>query len=215
MNSRPDRLWIGSVALLCLLCAAPAQPKSLRARTAIKKFERSVDAAQMTYDRAVAAARKELRAEMDAAIDAAMRAKRLDDAKAIEAARDARVVGKLRTNQAADGLVGTWRVTWTDGSERTYEIDAAGDVAWGDKRRPLQRRPGSGGVVTDPGLDGASVERFTRAEDRLLVELFKPAAGPGSERPALIGIGVLVNDQGAADARLPVSPDPGRSSSDR
>lgn len=66
-----------------------APPKSSKAKAALKKYDRAVEKAKADYDRAVAAAGKELRGELDVSLKAAMKAGTLDEAKRIEAAMPA------------------------------------------------------------------------------------------------------------------------------
>jgi hypothetical protein len=80
---------LATVLTLPLLTSAAGDdpgPKSPKAKAALRKYDRSVERAKAEYDRAVAAAAKDLRSELDVALKAAMSAGSLAEAKAIEAA---------------------------------------------------------------------------------------------------------------------------------
>jgi hypothetical protein len=61
-------------------------PRSPAAVAAVKKYERATAKAREAYQAALAAAGRDLKGEMDAALKGAMRAQNLEEAKAIEAA---------------------------------------------------------------------------------------------------------------------------------
>ena len=92
MKQAMGAVTVGFVMLAC--CAARAAekaedagtPRSPAAVAAMNKYERATAKARDAYQAALAAAGRDLKGEMDAAIKGAMRAQNLGEAKAIEAA---------------------------------------------------------------------------------------------------------------------------------
>ena len=209
----PRRLLGVLLLTLPMLVAADtpksAGPRSPKAKAAIRKYERSVEKAKAEYDRAVAAAAKELKAELDVALKAAMKAGSLEEAKRIESARPSAPAGQASAPgrgggggaAAAAGMAGRWRVTYVNGSERTYAVDGDGSVTWDGQRAQLTKTP-SGIANDDNTLDRGARERYTLIEgDRLLVEHFRPAGTFPDGKPDQIGIGRRIADDPAPARR--------------
>lgn len=166
------------------------QPKSPKAKAALKKYDRAVEKAKADYDRAVAAAAKELNGELDVALKAAMKSGTLDEAKRIEA------VGKSiamptpdKTSRSIEGLVGTWEIRYANQTERTYTIDKRGLLTCGGKQGHLVPTPN--GIANPVGFENGKRERYTpTADGRLLIEHFAPDSTFPDGAPDQIGVGV-------------------------
>ena len=131
---------------------SPELPKSPKAKAAIKKYERALDAAKAEHDRATAAARKELNGQLDAAIKDAMKAGTLDEAKRIEAAKveaegDA---GATATRLEKELVDMKWQ--WHAGARPVISFSSKGwhDPHWGDKYGPVRVRDSRTVDVLDP-----------------------------------------------------------------
>lgn len=134
------------------------RPKSPKATIALKKYDRAVEKAKADYDRAVAAAAKELRAELDVALKGAMKSGSLDEAKAIEAAMPPRrlsaaVRDRLVIHRAAFGVPGGKEVDVSDAVRSACERGVVRDLYAAMAKVP-DPAPGQLKVVTISGAYG-------------------------------------------------------------
>jgi hypothetical protein len=135
-------IGLGFIIVLCLGVRAAEKveeaagvPRSPAAVAAVKKYERAAARAREAYQAALAAAGRDLKGEMDAAMKAAMRAQNLDEAKRIEAA--------VRQAEASAG---------TGAGGGTFVVKA---VLYGgpDKRFDLTQDLAKAGWVRDGSVD--------------------------------------------------------------
>ena len=174
---------------------APDPPRSLKAKTALKKYDRAVEKARLAYDQAVAAATKELNGELGAALKQAMQAGSLEEAKRIEAAQSARPAAAAaaggRSGGGGDqrGMIGTWSVRYTNRTERTYTISADGRLSVeGGATTKLARPEAGGGLLLD--FNDGKVERLRLVDGTmLLIEHFNRKSDLANGNFDVLGIG--------------------------
>ena len=172
---QPTRLAAVAVIALAFVAAGDAEPQSLRAKNALRKFDRAVQRADAARDEAVALAGATLAQELDEALKAAMKAGSLEEANAIKSAKEARAKSKPRGLAAVATLDGRWNVIYGNGIKRRYAFKGE-HFEWIEKD---QTRPGTltrddGAFLLDTG-DG-KVERWTPVAERCFVEHFNPKA---------------------------------------
>jgi hypothetical protein len=162
------------VIVLILIAAGDAEPRSLKAKAALRKFDRAVERAEAARDEAVAAAASTLATELDEALKAAMKAGSLEEANAIKSAKESRAKNKPR-GMAAPTLEGRWRVVYGNGTRRRYAFHGE-RFEWfeGEQTRPGALTRDDGAFLIDTG-DG-KLERWTPAAGRCFIEHFNPKA---------------------------------------
>jgi len=89
----------------------------------------------------------------------------------------------------ASNFAGTWRVRYTNGSARTYQVGANDTVIFPAERRHGQLRRGKN-VLLQFG-DGR-LERWRLVNGRLLVQHWNPASSYPARPPKVTGVGVRV-----------------------
>lgn len=163
--------------------------KSPQAKAAIAKAERAEEAAKAAYRKALTDAKRTQIVELKAALAVATKAGNLDEANAIKAAIDS-VEASLKADEAAkadtaDGQ-GQYRVKFFGWADRLYEFDGRGNVRSTDlATKEVHEGKREGGVYVFKGR----IERYTMAEGRLFVELFRQ----GKEEVAKLGVGEQIN----------------------
>lgn len=121
-------------------------PRSPAAVAAMKKYDRAVAKAREAYQAATAAAGRDLKNEMDAALKAAMRAQNLDETKRIEATVK-RAEAAFVVKTVLYGLPGNWmdltedlkRVGWVSDGKVELPQDLA--LTLGKDKDPAPGRP--------------------------------------------------------------------------
>ena len=131
-------VWV-SLLIVPLLLAATGdnlKPKSAKARAAITKYDRAVAKAKADYDSAVAAAKKNLKGELDVALRAALKAESLDEAKAIEATMLRHGEGDPEPTGSVALMKQLPRTRWDGGggTELVFESGTFYFSDWGSKR---------------------------------------------------------------------------------
>jgi hypothetical protein len=189
-TTRRSRSWLSLVIVVPIALAAGAgdvpAPRSAKARTALRKYDRAVEKARGEYDAAVAAATKVLAAELDEALKAAMKAGSLEEANSIKAAKESRATGK--TPRAAASLDGKWSVVSGNDTTRTYVFDGTA-LRWtqGGRTHDGSVKAVDGAFLVDTG-DG-KLERLTLVNERFFIEHFNPAQTYPAGVPDEFGLG--------------------------
>lgn len=180
-------LVLFTVLLICT-GAASAEPRSSKAKTALRKYDKAIEKARADYDAVAKAAAKALSSEIDDALKTAMKSGSLEEAKAIEAAKAERLAAA--SQQTSGNLDGEWVVVFDNGVERRYAIH--GDqfsVQEGSKTVSgvFQNTP-NGVVCEEPS---GKIDRITKAGNRFFIEHFtNPQTDFPGGRPTAIGIGM-------------------------
>lgn len=170
-------------------------PKTAAAKSALRKYEKSLEKAQQAFAREAGTARKTATAELEVAMKAATRAANLDEANRIKAAIDAMrddAAGQSgRAPRAVAGLSGSWQTVYVGPENRhVHEFRDDGTVrntfvGHGEWTAKLERDAAGNTVARYPQF----IERYTVAGGRLYVEQFNPARYPDAA-PGFVAIGV-------------------------
>ena len=187
-NTRRSALVVAlSIVTLVAAGAGDAGPRSPKAKAAIRAYDRALDGARAEYGRAVAAAGKALRAELDESLKQAMKAGSLDEANSIKAVRESRVPGSGATT-----FEGAWSVVYGNAVKRTYVIRSNRIAITEDGRQWQGELRIKGGVILADVTDhqGPKLERFTVAGPRFFIEHWHPAGAYPDGIPEEFGVAV-------------------------
>lgn len=192
------------VALLAVLLSFPlalgadddAEPKSVKARAALKKYEKAVEKADAAHRKAVSDAAKVLVGELEAAKKDAMKASNLPEATSIQQLADrvkkeAAGLEKARRGTPGftdlKGLIGKWIVRYGNGAERAYTITPDAQLSMEGGPTVALRKAEGGGALVD--LKDGKVERVHLIDGVMLVEHFDPKSSLTDGRFAQLGVG--------------------------
>ncbi|HSU69314.1 MAG TPA: hypothetical protein VLJ39_20685 [Tepidisphaeraceae bacterium] len=175
-------IWIGAAATLVLLLGGGGQEfTSLAAKSAKRKYDSALAAAQLEYDRQAQKARDAYLAELNAALKQALRSEQLDEANRLKAEIEAKSI------EGSNRLAGAWNVTWMHGgltARYTFTrnvVEVTGTVHYTGK---VQSVGGSEAIAVFP--ETGDVHRYTLIHGRLFIEGFSKTL---SGQPNSIGLG--------------------------
>ena len=177
-------------AALCLAAAASPGPGPEAAR-AKKRYDESVAAAQLVYDKKLKAATSDLVRDLNGALKQALKAENLDRANEIRAMIDEAQASNEDDDDKVSivaELAGEWQVFYCSNARRTYVIKADGSVDWtapGSGRRGRLRNV-NGDTVIEFGDD--RLERWTYGGGRIWIEHYNPKGQYPKGPPTLIGV---------------------------